>query len=33
MRLTPVEQQTIDAYDQNAKAWAKSRNVQGDGAS
>ncbi|MDP4011296.1 MAG: class I SAM-dependent methyltransferase [Candidatus Roizmanbacteria bacterium] len=30
MKLTPQEQQTIDAYDQNATVWAKSRNKKGD---
>ena len=29
MKLTPQEQQTIDAYDQNAVAWAGSRNKKG----
>ncbi len=26
MKLTPQEQETLDAYEQNAKAWASSRN-------
>jgi len=30
MKLTPQEQQTVDAYDQNATVWAKSRNKKGD---
>ncbi|MBP9691358.1 class I SAM-dependent methyltransferase [Candidatus Woesebacteria bacterium] len=29
MKLTPQEQETIDAYDQNAAAWAGSRNQKG----
>lgn len=29
MKLTPKEQQTVDAYDQNAAAWAGSRNKKG----
>lgn len=29
MKLTPQEQQTIDAYNQNATAWAKSRSGKG----
>lgn len=30
MKLTSKEQQTIKAYDDNATAWAKSRNKKGD---
>ncbi len=29
MKLTPQEQQTVDAYDVNATAWADSRDKQG----
>jgi ubiquinone/menaquinone biosynthesis C-methylase UbiE len=29
MKLTPQEQETIEAYDENASAWADSRNVKG----
>jgi ubiquinone/menaquinone biosynthesis C-methylase UbiE len=29
MKLTPQEEQTIQAYDQNASAWAGSRNQKG----
>lgn len=29
MKLTPQEQKTIDAYDQNAKVWVKSRSGAG----
>lgn len=30
MKLTQEEKLTIKAYDDNAKAWADSRNIQGD---